>query len=169
MNEKIIKRVQEHYDTVVKLGYECIGVFLYGSQNYKLDNEDSDVDTKAIVLPKFEDIVLNRHPVSCEHVMEDGSHIDIKDIRLMFNEFKKANINFVELLFTKYLVVNEKYATDLLSIFMNREEVARYKPVAALKCTSGTATGKFKELEKKFNYKYYIINYLDVFFYGKYD
>jgi hypothetical protein len=153
MDKKIMKRVMEHYDVIVGLGYECVGVFLYGSQNYKLDNEDSDVDTKAIVLPTFEDIVLNRHPISCEHVMKDGSHIDIKDIRLMFGEFKKANINFVELLFTEYNLINSKYSDILFPICEYNEKIARYKPLAALKCATGTATGKLKELEKKFNYK----------------
>ena len=153
MDEKVRKRVQEHYDEAVKLGYEVVMVALQGSQNYKLDIEGSDIDTKAIVLPKFEDIVLNRHPVSCTHIMDDGAHMDIKDIRLMFNEFKKANINFVELLFTEYMVVNEKYATTLLQIFMNREEIARYKPIAALKCATGTAISKYKDLEKNFNGK----------------
>ena len=109
MDKKVMKRVMEHYDTAVELGYEVVGIFLQGSQNYKLDIEGSDVDTKAIVLPKFEDIVLNRAPVSCTHVMDDGAHMDIKDIRLMFNEFKKANINFVELLFTDYYFVNNIY------------------------------------------------------------
>lgn len=170
MNEKIMKRVQEHYDTVVSLGYECVFCGLYGSQNYKLDNENSDVDTKAIVLPTFEDIVSNRHPVSCEHVNEDGSHIDIKDIRLMFNEFKKANTNFVELLFTEYKVINKKYAHDFNIVLNHKEDIARYKPIAALKCATGTATGKFKALEKEFDYKVastilrledFMINYID--------
>lgn len=153
MDKKVMKRVKEHYDTAVDLGYEVVMLSLQGSQNYKLDNKGSDVDTKAIVLPKFEDVVLNRAPVSCTHVMDDGAHIDIKDIRLMFNEFKKANINFVELLFTEYYIVNDKYTTALLSIFENREEIARYKPLAALKCATGTAISKYKDLEKMFNYK----------------
>jgi hypothetical protein len=153
MDQKIMKRVQEHYNKVVELNYEVVGVFLYGSQNYKLNNENSDVDTKAIVLPKFEDIVLNHRPVSCEHVMDDGSHIDIKDIRLMFNEFTKANINFVELLFTEYNLINPKYSDLLFPICEHNEEIARYKPVAALKCTTGTATGKLKEISKNFSYK----------------
>ena len=153
MDDRIMKRVQEHYDEAVKLGYEVVMVALQGSQNYKLDTAESDIDTKAIVLPKFENIVLNRHPVSCTHVMDDGAHMDIKDIRLMFNEFKKANINFVELLFTEYKVINPKYNTALSPIFEHNEVIARYKPLSALKCATGTAKGKFKDLEKNFSHK----------------
>jgi len=153
MDEKVLKRVQEHYDKVAEFGYEVVMVALQGSQNYKLDIDGSDVDTKAIVLPKFEDIVLNKKPASCTHVMDNGEHVDIKDIRLMFGEFKKANMNFVELLFTEYLVVNEKYATALLPIFVNREEIARYNPIAALKCANSQATARLKDIEKKFDRK----------------
>lgn len=153
MDEKVMKRVQEHYNTVVKLGFEVCMVALQGSQNYKLDIDGSDVDTKAIILPKFEDIVLNKPPVSCTHVMENGEHIDIKDIRLMFNEFKKANINFVELLFTEYKVVNKKYTTALAPIFEHNEEIARYNPIAALKCANGQVKCRYKELQKEYNGK----------------
>jgi predicted nucleotidyltransferase len=57
-NEKIMNRLQEHYDEVIKMGYEVVGVFLQGSQNYDLDYENSDIDSKAIILPKFNDFVL---------------------------------------------------------------------------------------------------------------
>lgn len=170
MNEKVMKRVQEHYDKVIELGFKCIGCFLCGSQNYKLDIEGSDVDTKAIVLPKFEDIVLNKPPVSCTHVMDNGEHIDIKDIRLMFNEFKKANINFVELLFTEYKVINEKYSSALAPIFEHNEEIARYNPLAALKCANGQVKCKYKELQKEYSgkkcsnilrFELFMMNYID--------
>ena len=59
MTDKIMKRLQENYDTVVNQGYEVVGVFLQGSQNYKLEYEGSDIDCKAVVLPKFNDFVLN--------------------------------------------------------------------------------------------------------------
>ena len=107
--DEILKRVQEHYDIVVEKGYEVVGVFLQGSQNYNLHYEDSDIDTKAIILPKFEDFCLNRKPISTTSILENDEHTDLKDVRLMFECFKKQNINFVEILFTKYKVMNPKY------------------------------------------------------------
>ena len=56
--EDVMKRVQEHYDAAVELyGERVLGVFLQGSWNYgdALCDEDSDVDTKSVVLPTFED------------------------------------------------------------------------------------------------------------------
>ena len=76
------KRVNEHYGEVISLGYNVVGVFLSGSQNYNLQYEDSDVDTKAILLPSFEDFCLNRAPISTTHICKNNEHIDLKDIRL---------------------------------------------------------------------------------------
>ena len=61
-DEYIFKRIREHYEDI-KDKYEVVGIFLQGSQNYGLDVYDddykSDIDTKAIILPTFEDIVYN--------------------------------------------------------------------------------------------------------------
>ena len=59
-NQKVQDEIQKHYDKLVELGYNVVGVFLYGSQNYELDYEGSDIDSKAIVLPTLNDIVLNK-------------------------------------------------------------------------------------------------------------
>ena len=36
-DERIMKRVKEHYDEACSLGKEVVAVFLQGSQNYELD------------------------------------------------------------------------------------------------------------------------------------
>lgn len=100
-DKKIMCRLSEHLAAVKEKHPEWVGIFLQGSQNYKLDYEGSDVDSKLIVLPSFEDFVLNRKPQSYTHIMENDEHVDVKDIRLMFDCFRKQNINFVEILFTK--------------------------------------------------------------------
>lgn len=145
--EEILNRVKEHYNVAVNLGYEVIGVFLQGSQNYELDYEGSDIDTKAIVLPKFDDFVINKKPISTTYIMPDNSHLDIKDIRVMFETFKKQNINFIEILFTKYKIINPKYEKLFNPIFENRENIAHYNNYAAINCMCGMALEKYKALE----------------------
>jgi predicted nucleotidyltransferase len=129
------------------MGYEVVGVFLQGSQNYELDYEGSDIDCKAILLPKFEDFVLNNKAVSTTHVLENNEHIDLKDIRLMFDYFKKQNINFVEILFTRYKIINPKYAVYMQKLFDNNERLAHYNNYASLNCIAGTSMEKYKALE----------------------
>jgi len=145
--DKIMKRLQEHYDEVEKMGYEIVGVFLQGSQNYELDHDGSDIDSKAILLPTFEHFVLRDKEVSTTHVMPNNEHVDLKDIRLMFESFKKQNVNFVEILFTEYKIMNPKYTELYQPMFDNAESIARYNNFAGVNCIAGMAMEKFKALE----------------------
>jgi hypothetical protein len=79
--------------------------------------------------------------------MENLEHIDLKDIRLMFDCFKKQNINFVEILFTKFKIINPKYETLIQPLFDNNEQLARYNNYASINCISGTSMEKYKALE----------------------
>ena len=142
-----MNRLKENYKTVEDMGYEIVGIFLQGSQNYKLDYEDSDIDCKAILLPKFNDFVANSKMISTTHILENNEHIDLKDIRLMFDSFKKQNINFVEILFTKYKIINPKYQAIIQIIFDNNEMLARYNNYASVNCISGMCLEKYKALE----------------------
>jgi len=144
---KIMSRLQEHYNEVENMGYEIVGLFLQGSQNYELAYENSDIDSKAILLPKFNDFVLNNQAVSTTYVLENNEHVDLKDIRLMFDCFKKQNINFVEILFTKYRIINPKYQQFIQVLFDSNERLARYNNYASVNCISGTSMEKYKALE----------------------
>lgn len=150
-DERIMKRVQEHYDYLKQKGYEIVFLALQGSQNYGLDvyNEEymSDVDTKAVILPSFEDFVYNRRPESETMVLDNNEHIDVKDVRPMFENYKKQNINFVETLFTKYMIINPKYKDLVELLLANREEIAHLNYNQALKCMSGMSMEKLKALK----------------------
>lgn len=118
-------------------------VCLQGSQNYGMVDEDSDIDSKMLILPTFEDLVLNKKAISHTLEMPDNQeHIDIKDAREYFKIFRKSNINFVEILFTDYWISNHKYADLWLELRRNREELARINPYAAVSCMKGMAAEK---------------------------
>lgn len=143
----IQERIKSDYEYVESLGYRVLGVFLQGSQNYGLAYEGSDIDTKCIVLPSFEDFCLNKKPVSTTLILPSNEHIDLKDIRLMFECFKKQNVNFVEILFTKYRKINPEYETLYQPMFDNAELIARYNNYAFINCMVGMSMEKFKALE----------------------
>lgn len=124
-----------------------VGIFLQGSQNYGLDLPTSDVDTKLIVVPTFQDIALARKPVSTTHVRTNDEHIDFKDIRLYIETFRKQNLNFLEILFTDYFVVNPLYAEQWARLVEHREEIARMNPYRAVKSMKGIAMEKFHAME----------------------
>lgn len=148
--EFINKRVQEHYE-YIKDKYDVVYLGLQGSQNYELDVYDeeykSDIDTKAIVLPSFEDFVYNKAPISKTIVLPNNEHIDVKDIRVMFETFKKQNVNFIEILFTKYKIINKEYQ-DLVGILLdNKEQIAHLNINQALRCMAGMSMEKLKALQ----------------------
>lgn len=136
-SSKIMERLKHDIKYVSNRGHKVFGVFLQGSQNYKLDYEGSDIDTKCIVLPSFNDIVLNKPPVSTTLILPDNSHIDLKDIREMWKCFKKQNINFLEILFTDYYLVNSTYEVIWSRMRENAECIAHYNNYAAVNCIAG--------------------------------
>ena len=156
----IMKRVQDHYDEALQHFPEeqIVGVFLQGSQNYELDYEGSDVDTKLIVVPSFRDICLNRKPVSTTHVRANDEHTDWKDIRLYMETFRKQNLNFLEILFTDFYIINPIYKAEWDRLVEAREFIARMNVHRAVKSMKGIAMEKYHAMEHRYPAKVDIID-----------
>jgi hypothetical protein len=106
-----------------------------------METENSDFDFKAIVLPSIVDVIYNRKPVSTS-IAFNGGLIDIKDIRLMWDNYKKQNPNFIETLFTPYCCPNPKYANDWFDMRDLAEDIAHADPAKAVKAMYGMALEK---------------------------
>ena len=139
-----VELLQNKYgkDRVIFVGY-------YGAHNYKLNTKSSDYDFKAIITPSFEDIVLERKPVSTTIDLSNGL-CDVKSIRLMMNCWKKQNVNFIELLFTEYGWVNPEYEKVLKPLFDNNEKIAHYDELHAINCIKGMQMEKYHALFKPY-------------------
>ena len=155
-----MEQLNRHYQEALSLFPEdrIVGVFLQGSQNYGLDYEGSDIDTKCIVLPTLEDLIFNRKPVSTTHVLPNEEHLDLKDVRLYFQTFRKQNLNFMEILFTKYKIVNPTYEPMWNRLVENNEQIARYNPVGAVKTMKGIAMEKYHAMEHRYPSKVDLID-----------
>ena len=158
-DEWIMARLAEHYEEAKEHFDESriVGIFIQGSQNYGLDYEGSDIDTKLIVVPTFEEIAFNKKPVSTTHVRENDEHIDFKDIRLYIETFRKQNLNFLEILFTPYKIVNPQYAEWWNKLVENREAIAHYDAHRMFKSMRGIALEKYHAMEHKYPSKIEII------------
>ena len=175
-NELIMKKLKEHYNCMLELypADRIVGVFLQGSQNYFMDDENSDVDTKCLIVPSLDEIVLASQPVSTTHCIVDGKlvyteeekmgaeHCDAKDIRLYWKTLLKANINFVEILFTDHSLVNGMYGDLWDEILDIREDVARVNPLAAIKAMMGMVSEKYFALTHRYPSR---VEWLDKFGY----
>ena len=148
--ERIKKRLQEHYNYLQEKGYEVVCLCLQGSQNYKLDEYSeeymSDIDTKAIVLPSFKDFCYGKSPLSTTLVLDNNEHIDVKDVRVMFETIKKMNVSYIELLYTEFKIINDKYLDLIMPLFENRDLIAYANPNQFVRCIAGMSMEKKKAL-----------------------
>lgn len=131
-------------------GYKMWVTMLYGSQNYGLETEESDVDTKTMVIPTIKTLARSTKPLTTEYVMEDGSLDNCKDLREMFQNYLKGNINFVETLYTPYYEVMEEFRSEYAALRLMRDRIANARPVKLVHMAGGMAEQKYVAFNKAF-------------------
>lgn len=142
----ILNNLSNKMNEVKNLGYSPLFIALKGSQNYEMDNKDSDIDAICFVIPSIEDLFYKRE-VSITHKCENNELIDIKDIRLLVELLKKANPSYLEILFSKYVVAFNKDGEELVKYLQeNREKFAAANKTKLLKTCVGTINSKIKNL-----------------------
>ena len=148
----IKNRMQKHYNILVERGYDVFALMLHGSQNYEMDEYSdeyfSDVDTKAIIIPSLHDIIFHTEYVSDIIVTEDNEHIDVKDIRKMFESFKKQNINYLEILFTPYYIVSNEYIEFFNELRDNANDIVKISKKLFISAACGTCENKYRHYLK---------------------
>ena len=163
--EKILKTLKEHEALVRKIYPDAtiLGTFLYGSQNYKIDTPESDVDTITIVVPSFSDLIF-KEPISKQLIMPAGTyeHCVVKDIRKIIEQWKKQSLNFLEILFTDYYIINPTFQEDWDEFLDEKEFIARMDLDKAIKSISAQAINTY--LKNKTDKKYQA-NALRLFFF----
>lgn len=84
----------------IELGANLIGIFLYGSQNYNLDTQDSDIDVIVLV-----------HENQCSHQTIQTLKGDIKiyTLKYFLYRLKKVDLECLEILFTTHYYINPLY------------------------------------------------------------
>ncbi len=146
----IFKRLKQKYAYLQEKSYEVLYLALQGSQNYGLDinddNYQSDIDCYAVILPTFNDFINSNHLLSTTLVLENNEHIVVKDIRSMFQQYEKQNVQFLETLFTDYRIVNKKYKQYANRIFAMKYEIANISKDLLYKGIFGMASQKYNAL-----------------------
>jgi len=114
IHNEIMRELNVYKTILEEKGYIVLYIGLYGSQNYSLQDKDSDIDVKAIILPTLHDIIF-RNNVSTTIECEKGN-IDVKDLVTFYDVIKKGNFSYIESIETKYYI-GYKYIKDLFSQF----------------------------------------------------
>lgn len=113
-NTDIFKELANRKKILEEKGYKVIYIGLYGSQNYNLSDEQSDIDVKAIILPTFQDIIFRK--VTSTTIECENGNIDVKDLITFYDVIKKGNFSYIEAINTEYSI-GDKRIKELLKVF----------------------------------------------------
>lgn len=157
--DKWSTKVSEHFNFAVDTyGLDNVwATMLYGSQNYNMATEDSDVDTKTMLFPTVRATVLGEKTASTDLVLPDGSLNGVKDYRDTFALYLRGNVRFLETLYSDYQVVNPKYRVFFDQLVINRELVANSLPRKLIHSAAGMAEQKYKALDHPYPSKVDVI------------
>lgn len=152
VDETVLRnRLQEQLDETLasnKNIYDWFVIASNGSMNYGLDNENSDIDSKLLVIPNLHDLVFNNRQNYLHEMSDNNEHVEVKDIALYMKTILKQNINFVETLFAKCTIVNPKYQKYWNVLQERREDIARYDEKRACQCMLGMMKQKREQMTK---------------------
>lgn len=131
MKAEVLQKVFEHAEYVdqwcAKHGGIRIMTALFGSQNYGLDTEHSDVDTKSVIIPELNDWTwgdIEKYNTTLE--MPDGSHAELKAFPSMCKQWIKCNINFLETLYTEYVDIAPGWEWVYNELLGVRDNISRH-------------------------------------------
>lgn len=133
--EELIKKIEKESGRKVALAS------LVGSHNYNLNTETSDKDYKFFAFPTFEDLYKNTKYV--KSIVSDSVDYTVHDIRELPKLLWKGNINFLEV-----LVSQEMYVDESLQGVLNRDDFLVMNKGVFFDACRGTAKQKISKLHK---------------------
>jgi predicted nucleotidyltransferase len=115
---------------------------LTGSHNYNLNTPASDEDYKYFVYPNFNDLYAGK--MFANSMTSTNLDATCHDVRQLVDLVWKANLNFIEVLFSENVVCDDA----VRPIFDARDSLATMNLYAFFKATYGMHLMKIKDLRK---------------------
>lgn len=116
---------------------------LIGSHNYNLNTENSDKDYKIFYVPNFDE--LYNSTLKSKTTKENGNDIEYHDIRRLPEFLKKANINFIEVLFSTEIEIESHLS---VIVYEMRDDLARMNLPYLYNSSIGAAISRYKDYQK---------------------
>lgn len=137
----------------IEASREVFGYFLYGSQNYGLADENSDIDMYCITVPSYKEILFGYNKNATFKIGgTNDNKITTKNLIDFFKELDKGNFSTIELLFTSYVIINEKYIEEWEKLRNMRFSFLQGNPAKTMNSILGQANSYLniaREKEKK--------------------
>lgn len=117
---EINQELKKVYNFCLEQGYEPLGVFVFGSQNYDLDSDNSDIDIKVIYLGEEPEEGYTLF----ERESEEG-FVQLVSLENFLVKLKSGYHTWYEILFTEYFLINPKYRTVWENVRKKRDALVR--------------------------------------------
>lgn len=139
--QQIYERLQSDYDLLAANGYEVVGVFLFGSQNYRLDHNDSDIDVRGVVIGKPEDIAMGQYGGTSTYHRENGC-LYTSTVQELFYQISASSLVCLEPLLSEWRIVNPEYTTWYHGVKNIIDDLVTCNPVAVCNYYKSVITHK---------------------------
>lgn len=146
IKDEVIFKTLSNYKTILEeKGYKVLYVGLYGSQNYGLSDELSDIDAKAIILPSLHDIIFRT--VTSKTIECGNGTIDVKDLITFYDVIKKGNFSYIESIDTEYSIGDKQVKAMFKQFIPNKKSIlgAMYEKRKALTHEYPSKTSEFEK------------------------
>jgi predicted nucleotidyltransferase len=132
-----------------------LGICLIGSQNYGIDDENSDVDSITIIIPETKDYMFGRGRINKEYILPNGDHTIVKDVVTVYESMLKGSFNVLEILYSKSVYLNAKYAKEI-ALFRQllKYKMAEHAPWADALSACGMGLNKKNKKFKRTQFAY---------------
>lgn len=131
-------------------GRKVVFKALVGSHNYNLNTTESDKDYKVFLLPSFDDLYFNK--LFSKSYIGETEDFDAHDIRKCSSLWYKANVNFLEVLFSEEFLVNseldDKSKILICQLYEMRNDIAKMNLKYLYDACIGMYYSKIKYLKK---------------------
>lgn len=132
--QEIMTVLKEDYNGFAEYGLEIFGVFLYGSQNYQLYRESSDIDTKLVYIPERSN---PEGMLTClgEIFLRDNKcpgKVVIISLQDFLKELEECEPAFFEILYTQYCIIGAPYKEYWRLLQQKREQIVYQDIIKAL-------------------------------------
>ena len=151
---KIFETLRQRYnDATDKYPGQVIAIATFGSQNYGISHEDSDIDTKTILLPSRADIINGVHVSISERIYPNGIN-QFKDFRDVLNNIMmKGGIGFLECFYTPFFICNPNNASYWYYLSVRKAAMAHKAHDRILHCARGMAKSYYEKILQKNDFK----------------
>lgn len=151
---KIFDVLRQRYDAAQeRFPGQVIAIALFGSQNYGISHEDSDIDTKTILLPSRADIINGVHVSISERVYPNGIN-QFKDFRDVLNNIMmKGGIGFLECFYTPFFICDPTNAHYWYYFLDLKDVMADKAHDRILHCARGIARAYYEKILQKNDFK----------------